>query len=231
VPGGVLAAKVGPKRAVLGGLLVLALASFAFAVAGSPAALGVSRFVQGFSSTMTWAGALAWVTIESPRSRRGQTLGIVFGCAVAGAITGPMFGAVARAVSIEASFAVVGAVALALAAAAALYPPARRERVTTGGLTAALRDRAFVGGLWLTMLAGVLLRRARVLAPLALDEEGYGAFAIGAVFVVAGVAQIAIGPLAGRASDRRGRMLPIQIALGCGVLTAALLASSRPLPS
>jgi MFS family permease len=224
VPGGVIAARIGPKRAVFGGLLLLALASFAFALAGSPAALGLSRFVQGFSSTMTWAGALAWVTIESPRSRRGQTLGIVFGCAVAGAITGPMFGAVAKAVSIEVAFAVVGAVALALGVAAALQPPARRAGVPTGDLTTALGDRAFVGGLWLTMLPAFFFGVLDVLAPLALDEAGYGAFAIGAVFVVAGAAQIAVGPLAGGLSDRRGRMLPIQIALGCGVVTAALLA-------
>jgi MFS family permease len=224
LPGGILAARVGPKRAVLGGLLLLSFACFAFALAGSPGVLGLARFLQGFSSTMTWAGALAWVTIESPRSRRGQTLGIVFGCAVAGAITGPMFGAIAKAVSIELSFAVIGGAGLVLAGAAALQPAAQREPTAGGRLAAALADRAFVGGLWLTALPAFFFGVLDLLAPLALDDAGYGAFAIGAVFVVAGFAQMAIGPLAGRASDRRGRLLPIQIALTGAAVTAALLA-------
>src|SRR5918998_3334336 len=61
VPGGLAAARFGPKHAVVWGLVLLGLASFAFAVAGEPLVLGLARFVQGFSSTVTWAGALAWV--------------------------------------------------------------------------------------------------------------------------------------------------------------------------
>ena len=228
LPGGIIAARVGPKRAVLAGLVVLGLASFAFAFAASPLTLGLARLVQGFSSTMTWAGALAWVTIASPRSQRGQTLGIVFGCAVAGSIMGPMFGALARSLSIEVSFALIGALAVALAAAAAAQPHGARERVADAGLAAAFSDRAFVGGLWLTMLPAIFFGVLDLLAPLALDHAGYGAFAIGTVFVVAGLAEMAVGPAAGRLSDRRGRALPIQISLGCGVVTAALLALVSP---
>jgi MFS family permease len=231
VPGGLIAARVGPRRAVLVGLVLLALACFAFAAAGTPTALGLARLVQGFSSTMTWAGALAWVTVESPRTRRGQTLGLVFACAVAGAITGPMFGAVAKAASIEVSFVVVGLVALALATAAALRPPARREKLSGGGLSGALADPAFLVGLWLSALPAFFFGVLDVLAPLALHDAGYGAFAIGTLFVVAGIAEIAVGPMAGRISDRRGRMLPIQIALGCSLVSAVLLSFvSAPVP-
>ena len=42
----------------------------------------LARFVQGFSSTTTWAGALSWLTVETPRSRRGELLGTAFGAAV-----------------------------------------------------------------------------------------------------------------------------------------------------
>src|ERR1700754_3575735 len=45
LPGGLLAARFGPRRAVLGGLVLLAAASFAFAMSGSPWTLGLSRFV------------------------------------------------------------------------------------------------------------------------------------------------------------------------------------------
>ena len=223
VPGGLVAARVGPKRAVIAGLILLGLASFAFAAAGTPIALGVARFVQGFSSTMTWAGALAWITVGSPRSQRGQTLGLVFACAVAGAITGPMFGAIAKAASIEVAFVVVGLLAVALAATAALQRPARRERLPAGGLPSALADPAFVAGLWLCTLPAFFFGVLDVLVPLALHDAGYGAFAIGTLFVVAGLAEIAVGPMAGRLSDRRGRVVPIQIALACSAVAAVLL--------
>ena len=45
VPGGLAAARVGPKRAVVLGLLVLSVASFAFALAGGAWTLGLARFV------------------------------------------------------------------------------------------------------------------------------------------------------------------------------------------
>ncbi len=224
VPGGLIAGRVGPKRAVLAGLVVLALASFGFAAAGTPVALGAARFVQGFSSTMTWAGALSWITVETSRTRRGQTLGTVFGIAVLGAILGPMFGAVAKVVSIRATFVAVGVAALVLAAAAAVQSPARPEQLEERAFARAIADRGFVAGLWLNALPAFFFGVLDVLAPLALDARGYGAIAIGSVFLLAGLAEVAVNPTLGRLSDRRGRLLPIQGALGASILTAALLA-------
>src|ERR687898_3459408 len=114
----------GPKVAVVAGLTLLALSSVAFAAAEGPWALGLARLVQGFSSTTTWAGALAWLTVATPRERRGELIGTAFGAAVFGAILGPMFGAVADAVGIGASFIGVGAVAALLAGWAATRPGA-----------------------------------------------------------------------------------------------------------
>ncbi len=81
---------------------------------------------------MTWAGALAWLTVETERARRGQTLGLVFGVAVLGAIIGPMFGAVAKTISVEVTFVTVGIVVLTLASAVAAQPRARVERAVKG---------------------------------------------------------------------------------------------------
>src|ERR1043165_753678 len=75
IPGGLAAAKWGPKRAVIGGLLLLAFASFAFAFAGTAVTLGLARFVQGVSSTGTWAGALSWIAFQAPRGRGGDGRG------------------------------------------------------------------------------------------------------------------------------------------------------------
>jgi MFS family permease len=229
VPGGIAAARLGPRRAVLAGLIVLAAASFAFALSGSPWTLGLSRFVQGFSSTVTWAGALAWLTVAAPRTRRGELIGTAFGFAVLGAILGPMFGSVAHIVGIEAAFGSTGLVALGLAAWAAVSTDAAREHAAPGAVRRAFADRRFVGGLWLNLLPALLFGLLDVLAPLRLDAGGLGPLAIGAAFVCAGLFETALNPLIGRFSDRRGRLVPTRLALAASTVVAAGLAfAERP---
>jgi len=224
VPGGLLAGRYGPKRAVLLGLLVLAGASAAFALASGPFALGAARFAQGLSSTTTWAGALAWITVEAPRRRRGQYLGTVFGAAVLGLILGPMFGAVAELAGIRTTFAAVAAVAVALALVAATHRAPRPEQPAQGALPAALSDHGFLAGLWLNALPAFFFGMLSLLAPLSLAAHGAGAIAIAGVFFVAGLVEAAVNPFVGRVSDSRGRLVPIRVALAGSVVTAALLA-------
>lgn len=227
IPGGVLAGRLGPRRAVILGLIFLSIASIGFALAGTPLALGIARFLQGASSALTWAGALAWLTVSAPRERRGATLGVAFGVAVLGAILGPMVGAVAQAVSIRLSFASVGVVALALAALAWVERSAPAEEQVPRSLRRALRDRAFAAGLWLNLLPAFFFGVLDVLSPLQLDAAGWGAFAIGAVFLTAGLLETGLNPFVGRVSDRRGRLFPIRIALSCSIAVAAGLAVAR----
>jgi MFS family permease len=229
IPGGLAAARFGPKQAVVAGLVLLGIASIAFALAGGVVTLGLARFVQGFSSTVTWAGALAWVSGSAPRERRGEVLGIAFGAAVAGAILGPMFGGGAEAVGIRASFATLGVVAFGFAVLALLGRAAPGEPLALDGLRRAVRDRRFLGGLWLNTLPAMLFGTLVVLAPLALDDAGWSTLAIATVFFVSGLVEVAINPVLGRASDRVGRLLPIRIALAGSILVAvALAASSAP---
>ena len=224
IPGGIVAARFGPKHAVVGGLLLLAAASLAFALADGAVALGVARFVQGLSSTVTWAGALAWVSATTSRERRGEALGFAFGVAVAGAIIGPMFGGAADSVGIRASFATLGAVAVVLAALALLGRSAPGEHLTADGLARAFHDRRFVGGLWLNALPALLFGMLVVLAPLALDDAGWSTLLIATVFFVSGLAEVVLNPILGRVTDRRGRLLPIRIALAGSVAVAVALA-------
>jgi MFS family permease len=226
VPGGLFAGRYGPKQAVLLGLLVLAAASAAFALASSPLALGAARFAQGLSSTTTWAGALAWVTVEAPRRQRGQYLGTVFGAAVLGAILGPMFGALAKLAGIRLTFVVVAGAAVVLALVAATHPAARREEPTPGALPAALADRGFLAGLWLNALPALLFGVLSLLAPLSLSSHGAETITIAAVFLIAGLVETGVNPFLGRLSDRRGRLLPIRVALAGSIVVAALLAAA-----
>jgi MFS family permease len=227
IPGGLAAARWGPKVAVVAGLALLALASFAFAAADGPWALGLARLVQGFSSTTTWAGALAWLTVATPRERRGELIGTAFGAAVFGAILGPMFGAVAEAVSVRVSFAAVGAVAAGLALWSASRPAVPPEEQAAGAVGRAFGDRRFLGGLWLNTLPAWLFGTIVVLVPLQLDEGGFTPFAIGAVFLAAGLIETVANPFLGRFSDRHGRLLPIRIALAASIVVALAFAVAR----
>ncbi len=224
IPGGLLVGRIGPKRGLILGLTVLAVSSLAFALAGGPVALGVSRFVQGVSSATTWAAALAWVAVATPRERRGQALGTVFGAAVLGFVVGPMFGGVADLVGIRWSFVAVSlvAVALTLSLLPLERPPA--EVRSPGAIGRALRDRAFLGGLWLNTLPALFFGVVDVLVPLLLDDAGHGALAIAAVFVVAGLVEVVLNPFVGRISDHRGRLLPVRVALAATMAVACGLA-------
>ena len=224
IPGGIVAGRVGPKNAVISGLLLLAFATFGLALADSPGTVGIARFLQGLSSALTWAGALSWVTVSTPRALRGQLLGTVFGIAVLGAILGPMVGAIAKLVGFRAGFIGIGLIALLLAGAALLQPRPGLEHIEPGAVRRAFADPAFVAGLWLNALPALFFGVLDVLAPLALDAGGYGVVAIGAVFLVAGLIETALNPLLGRLSDRRGRLLPIRWALCASIVVGVLLA-------
>jgi MFS family permease len=62
-----------------------------------------------------------------------------------------------------------------------------------------------------------------VLGPLRLDELGAGAVAIGATWLLAAGLESVVSPLAGRFSDRRGRLAPLLAGLVGGAVTFAVL--------
>ena len=224
IPGGLLVGRIGPKRGVLAGLTVLSAASLAFGFAGGPVALGLARFTQGLSSATTWAGALAWVAVSVRRDRRGEALGSVFGLAVLGFVVGPLFGGIAALVGIRASFVAIAVVAAGLAACLLPVEPTARETQAPGAIRRALRDRAFLGGLWLNTLPALFFGVLDVLVPLRFDAAGHGALAIAVVFVVAGLVEVAINPVVGRMSDRYGRIVPVRLALMASILVAGTIA-------
>jgi MFS family permease len=213
IPSGFLAGRIGPKRTVVVGLVMLAVSSAAFALAGDPLTLALTRFGQGLASAVTWSGALAWLTLSTPRERRGQLLGVAFGFAILGFIVGPVVGAVAELTTIGATFGLIAALMVGLALVAGTFPPGRREAPSTGALGRALRDRGFLAAVWLTLVPALFFGALEVLAPLALDDAGWGTVAIAATFVCAGLIEVALAPTLGALSDERGRLYPVRLGL------------------
>jgi MFS family permease len=230
LPGGFAASHLGPRRAVLGGLVLFAVASLGFAFSDSFALLLVARFVQGVSSALTWAGALAWLLAAAPRERRGEYVGTAMAAAIFGALLGPVLGAAAALAGRGPVFAAIGVLGILLGVAALQLPDAEAETPTVSALLRAARNRRFLGGLALMSIPSLLFGVLSVLAPLHLSAAHWGAAAIGAVWVVAALLEGVQAPLVGRLIDRRGRLGPVRVALAAGTLFSfALALGSRPL--
>ena len=229
LPGGVAAVRLGARRAVLIGLTLMGLASLGFAFVGSFWGLFAARFIQGGGSAFTWAGALAWLLAVAPRERRGELLGTAMGAAVFGALFGPVIGALAAVLGRSVVFTALSALAVLLGAWALRLEDAPAEEPSRSALAAALRNRRFLAGLALMVLPALLFGILSVLGPLHLSAEGWGAAAIGGVWLVSASLEALQAPFVGRLVDRRGNLFPVRISLAAGAVGSVLLAlGGRP---
>jgi MFS family permease len=94
-----------------------------------------------------------------------------------------------------------------------------------------LRDREVGTGMWLTMLAGLGFGVVDVLAPLRLSRLGSTATVIAATFLASAAIESGLSPLAGRLSDRRGALTPIQFSLAAAVAVSLLAPVLVPAPA
>jgi MFS family permease len=230
LPGGAAAARLGPRRAVLVGLTLMGLSSLGFAFAQGFGSLLAARFLQGCASGFTWAGSFAWLLAAAPRERRGQLIGTALGAAVFGALFGPVVGAVAAVVGRATVFTALAGLAIVLAIWTLQLESIPPEQPSASAMLRALRNRVFAAGLALMALPSLLFGVLSTLAPLDLAAAGWGAAAIGAVWLVGAALETALSPIAGRMIDRRGILLPVQVALAAGAIVSVGLAfTPRPL--
>jgi MFS family permease len=231
LPGGLAAVRLGARRAVLVGLAGMGVASVGFAFAGSFWTLVPARFVQGAGSGFTWAGAFAWLLAAAPKERRGQLIGSAMGAAIFGALFGPVVGALAALAGRAVVFCALAGLAVGLGIWTLRLPDAPTgERPSPEALVRAFRNGLYLAGLGLMAAASLLFGVLGVLAPLHLAAAGWGAAAIGAVWLVGAGLESAQAPLVGRLSDRRGRRLPVRISFTAGAIASFLLAlDARPL--
>jgi MFS family permease len=158
-------------------------------------------------------------------------IGTALGAAVFGALFGPVIGAAAALLGRGPVFSALGALAVALAVwTTRLETSHPAERASTSALTRALRTREFLGGLSVMSLASLLFGVLSVLGPLHLSHAGWGAAAIGAVWLTGAAGETVQAPLIGRVLDRRGHLLPVRASLLASALVSLGLATgARPL--
>ncbi len=227
LPGGMLAARYGPKVAVIAGLTLLAGSTLAFGFLDNAAALDAARFAEGLGGACSWAGGLAWIVAEAPVARRGELIGSALGAAIGGALFGPVIGTVATAVGRAPTFSGVVVISGALILAARRLPsPHFGTDQGVRDALAALRERPIALGMWLVALPALASGIVNVLGPLRLHRFGASAAAIGATFLVAAAFEAMLSPAVGGLSDRRGRLVPLRF--GLAAATAVLLCFTLP---
>ena len=225
LPGGRAAARVGPRRAVLVGLVLMGISGIGFAFANDFATLVIARVIQGVGSAFTWAGAFAWLMGNTPQGQRGSVIGRAMSAAVVGELLGPVIGVAAGALGRATVFTGLSGLAVILAVLTVQIDTDSNAEAVEVTLTSALSARGFTGGLAVLAVASMLVGVLSVLAPLHLAAAGWGTTAIGATWLLGAGFEASAGPLIGRLSDARGATTLARIALIASVPVSLALAT------
>ena len=224
IPGGWASERFGAKATLLAAMALMTIGGVTFALAGSEVLLDAGRFIQGLGGALSWLAGFAWVIEETEADRRGEVIGFVMAAAVVGAQFGPVLGVAIDAFGRTASFGVIVAAGLVVAAVAA-----RMKRPTPLPQGARpqtmLSDDASLLALWLVFVAGLGFGILEVLVPLDLGRLGAGAIAIGVIFFIAAAAEAIMNPIVGRLIDRRGVEGLVRWGLFLGALGMGVLAT------
>jgi MFS family permease len=209
LPAGFVASRMGPRKTVIHGLILLGMASLVFGFGEQILLLDAARFVQGIAGALIWSGALTWLITTAPEEKRGAIIGSALGTAVAGALLGPALGAIAGSIGTEPVFSSVMVITILLAFAASRLPETRApEQQTLREVLATLVSRPVLEAAAFVAVPSVMFGAIEVLVPLRIDALGGSQGVIAAGFIVGAALEATLAPLAGRISDRVGRRLP-----------------------
>ena len=183
----------------------MGLASVGFALAGGFWTLFAARLLQGAGQRVHVGGRVR-AGCSPPRRATGaaQLIGSAMGAAIFGALFGPVIGAAAalagRDVDLLRARRARGRARRRGRCGSTAAPPG--EQPSAAALVRAFRDRQFAGGLALMALPSLLFGVLSVLGPLHLSNAGWGAAAIGGVWLVGAALEAVQAPLIGRLIDR-----------------------------
>jgi len=231
LPAGVLADRIGRKRNMMLGLLLVIVSSALSGFAPTFTWLVIGRVVQGLGSAFYMTSATTWVAQISAGPYRGRFMSLYSGLVFAGMAFGPTIGGFSAAhLGLNGPFFVYGGLAaLSLLATLALKEPSRTSpgtvRVSLSDIRAILTNRPFL--LVNSAVLALFFLRAGVrstLVPLyASLNLGMNEREIGLLLTVPALATTLITLPAGWVSDRIGRRIPIMSCLFLSALSVVLI--------
>ena len=208
------------------GLGLLFVSTLVFGWSTTPILLDLARLVQGVGGAMAWTGGLAWLTAQSPLSKRASVIGGTLGAASIGMFIGPGIGALASAAGRGVVFSAIAlGLGLLAAAAPAGSPRSSPARNSISSIWRLVRHRQ--AGLGIGLLAGIGIVTgsvASLLPFLALRLHG-SASLIAAILAVSYLLGSFLQVVMGRTADRFGRLVPTL----CGFAAGAVLLPTLPL--
>ncbi|WP_086723596.1 MFS transporter [Streptomyces carpinensis] len=232
---GSLADRIGARPVILGGLVAFALASAAYAVAGSPAWLWAARLGQGAAASAFSPAASALVARLSPTATHGRAFGSYGFYKSIGYTAGPLLGGVLVWVGglrlLFAVLAVLGtAVAAWVATAVPHVPPLPRRRQTVLDLARRLADPSFLGPTGALAAATAALSVGVGFLPVSGAAAGLGTITTGAAVSVLALCAAVVQPRIGRALDAERLTVRTGLAAGLAVTVAGLATAMLPGP-
>lgn len=218
VPAAVLARRFGIPRLMVGGGVLMTLATLLFVFPGHGPLIVLARIGQGASATVVWQSVFAWTLTNVGPSHRGRAIGLLLTASTVGGLAAPLLGALTT--SLGTWLLLIPAVVMTVTTAYflplqpyELAPPTRSSDVVK-----AFRSRVGAAGIGLSAICALAGFAFGTRLPLLLDDSGVGPFGIALVasLIAAGVA--VSNPLIGRLVDRQ---LHREVVVG-GFLLAAL---------
>jgi predicted MFS family arabinose efflux permease len=214
---GVLADRLGSRRLIKSGLLVMALGSAIFALSTSFTPAIVGRLLMGVAGGMLYVPSLSYMLAAYGRTQRGKAMGLAQGGIGAGIVLSillmpPLY----LMVGLTGAFLVFPVVALLLWLGQMLVVPnleADEGRRAAGSMLALIRDRDF----WLLFMGFAfvgMLAQTAVLSwlPTYLRQQfGFGVAEAGAAGALVASGLMIFSPIFGVLADRFGSRLRVML--------------------
>jgi MFS family permease len=228
--GGIASDRVGARRVMLSGAVLLAVSSIGAALAPNYLLLLVARVLEGLGSAAFATAAMKLIIITTPRERLGRTMAFYQTGLLAGVSLGPLMGGVSAELGSFTTpfwmYAVLSGLVWVLVWRYVEAPEAQTISMRTvyGATKTLLRNSSFVALMFIAIMVFFMRAGARLtLLPLYAGEElGLSESRIGLVLAVGAIMTLAVVNIGGWLIDRVGRV-PVLIA---GLLaTAATIAA------